>query len=344
MSLHKSKSAKEMALYFPPPCGPDFFSGLSAELTLTILEYMDAEDIITLRTASPKVLRVLEQGDHSSGLWKRVKLEAGVPVKEAHPMKEGRPVKEGRSVKEGRPVKERHERPDPEELVGIRYVLENHCMDSLLTFPASVAYRIVTFKDFMAEHGEMFTDWGNLREAIPWRITGSVPGLVGVGAPLATRKSWADQVARDLRISIAVRRPKQLKKEKATISSRIMDELKASREFSMSLLPLRPTNISGGDALDRLARQRQNWFTAQLLAMPPQKFISADIPNLQNLEWRRIMRKQSEPGQEMGKRAKLYSAMAPIDLLSFGRVDRERDKAASDGENSSQHPPFSPAQ
>ncbi|KAG8906460.1 hypothetical protein FRC01_008011, partial [Tulasnella sp. 417] len=298
-SPHKSKSAKDSACYFSPPCGPDFFSGLSAELTLNILEHLDAEDIITLRTASAKVLRVLEAGDHSSRLWKRVKLEAGVPVKKEHQVKEGHPVKDGHPVKEGRRVEERHERPDPDELVAIRYVLENHCM-KCRGYPAyrqwefgfrlcstCLVPRITTFKDFMTEHGDMFTDWG------------SVPGLVGVGAPLVTRKSWANQVARDLRINITVRRPKQLKKEKAAISARIMDYLEASRGFSMSLLPLRPTNISGGEALDRLARQRQKWFTAQLLAMPSQKFIPADIPNLQNLEWSRIMSKQSEPGQEM---------------------------------------------
>ncbi|KAG8912144.1 hypothetical protein FRC01_005266, partial [Tulasnella sp. 417] len=265
-----SRSAERRALFFPQPTGPNFFSGLAAELYLNILEYLDAEDILALRTASPRVRRALEKGRHSSRLWRRVQIEAGLPVEEGQ------------------------QRPTPDELVKIFYVLENHCMAWALTFVASIAYRITSFKDFMTDHGEMFTDWGELT----LHALGFVPGIVETMGPLVTRKTWGDQVVERLKDSMARRKPKQLRKDKERISSSIIDGLKISQAFSTSLVPLKPKNISNAAALNRLARQRQAWFVAQLLGMSPQKFILPDIPKLQDVEWRRIMYKQSEPGME----------------------------------------------
>lgn len=291
------KSALSQVFFFPPACGPDLFSRLPAEMILAIMEHLHGEDILILRRAVPQVLRVLETGEHSSEVWKIVRLAAGLPVEE---------------VKEVKKVKKKHERPTASEMVKIRYVLETHCMAcgdchayrqwnfGFRLCSTCLIPRLTMFPDFMAEHGEMFTEWGQLREAIPWHTACSVPGLAGLGATLVTRKTWADQVARELKISISGESRKQLRKDKENINSSILASLEASHGFTTfkSLVSLSPAGITTGLALNRLARQRQKWFTERLLSMAAMKFTTADIPKIQDPEWRKIMSKRSEPGRE----------------------------------------------
>lgn len=108
----------------------------------------------------------------------------------------------------------------------------------------------------MDEHGEMFNEWGNLREAIPW-VTADSTRSRGVAGALVGRKTWADQVARDLRINLHRRRPKQVEKDRNDISSSILRDLATSQSFAKRIERLNPARISGPLALDLLARQRQ---------------------------------------------------------------------------------------
>ncbi|KAG9024792.1 hypothetical protein FS837_005196 [Tulasnella sp. UAMH 9824] len=275
------------AFSFPTASGRDRFSALSPELLLTIMENLPGEDVFTLRRAVPQILTVLAESKHASKVWNTVRLTAGVPARKGGPAC-----------------------PSPDELTHIRYVLETHCMVLsivalsskvyLLTIFAFGLFRITFFRDFAEEHIEIFNGWGHLREAIPWVTADSVPGLVGFGGALVTRKTWADQVARDLRINLNRRSRKQVEKDREIISDRILKDLATSRSFAVRIGRLNPAKISGPLALDRLARQRQKWFTTRLLAMTPMKFILIDIPKLHDPEWGRIMNKKLEPGQEGG--------------------------------------------
>lgn len=165
------------------------------------MENLPGEDVIALRRAVPQILRVLATNDHTSKIWRTVRLAAGVPAAE-----------------NGK------ERPSPTEFTQIRYVLETHCMVCtcrddltfnshrssqglrglqcipamglwvptlfglphskvlvivvsqykcfLLTAFVSVAFRVTTLRDFIDEHSEFANNWGKLREGIPWVAAG----------------------------------------------------------------------------------------------------------------------------------------------------------------------------
>ncbi|KAG8898739.1 hypothetical protein FRC00_002358, partial [Tulasnella sp. 408] len=272
------------------------------------MEDLPGEDVLALRRAVPQIMRILATNDQTSEIWKTVRLAAGVPA-----------------------VKGGNERPSPIEFNQIRYVLETHCMAcgdcpayrqwvfGFRLCSSCLTPRVTTFHDFREEHSDLTNEWGNLREAIPWVVTSSVPGLVGVAGSLVARKTWADQVAQNLKSSIWRKTPKQIEKEKEEISSSILAGLQASRTFATvshsawpkylngslrfnpmfkSLAPLRPTRITNALTLDRLARQRQKWLTDRLLGVKSLKLVISDIPNMQVSDWRKILYKTSEPGTE----------------------------------------------
>lgn len=280
-------SAAGRALSFPSPSGPNFFARLKTDILLDIMENLPGEDVIALRRAVPQILRVLATNDHTSKIWRTVRLAAGVPAAE-----------------NGK------ERPSPTEFTQIRYVLETHCMAcgdcnayrqwdfGFRLCSDCLTPRVTTLRDFIDEHSEFANNWGKLREGIPWVAAGSVPGLVGVGGALVARKAWADQVARDLKFSLARRKLKEIQKDTEIINSCILKDLKNSRSFAISIEKLHPVKISSAFTLARLTRQRQKWFTMKLLAITSMKFAPADIPQLHDSEWRRIMCKLSEPGKE----------------------------------------------
>ncbi|KAG8958142.1 hypothetical protein FRC00_003008 [Tulasnella sp. 408] len=120
--------------------------------------------------------------------------------------------------------------------------------------------RVTKFRDFIEEWGELFDGWANLREAIPWVTASGIPGLTELGGALVARKTWAEQVAQDLKWSVSGRKKKEIKKDTESINSCILKCLKASRTFALSIVKLHPTKIAGVRALSRLARQRQKWY------------------------------------------------------------------------------------
>ncbi|KAG8940995.1 hypothetical protein FRC04_004851 [Tulasnella sp. 424] len=285
---HRSSKPTIPAISFSSPWGPDLFSKLPVELLLIVLEYLHGEDILSIRLAIPTCFRILKE-QNSSKAWNTARLAAGLPVDEG-----------------------KRELPTALELEGIRYALESHCMAcgryhayrqwefGLRLCSSCLLPRIITLRDFMSNNGDLFNNRDHLRDVIGWVYSESLPGLMGFGyGTLVARKVWVDRVVEEVASHVRYNpKPKDARRDNEIIKDKVLSCVRTLHRFRKTIQPFTVSKLTHPLALDRLSRQRQKWFGEGFLAMTAMKFIGADIPRIQESNWRQIMYKKSEPGKQ----------------------------------------------